>query len=204
MFLLLIFTAGTCPAVTVPGHDGTQLALSQIPDIIRHVTGQTSGDLRFDKDSLFIYGAYPRNNSHREVYSFNLDGSNNHIATWSDTTSDFIALSDYQSVAALSTSAVRSSDNGKLQLNFFVASDDGKLDNQAAYVVSNPDSNSADIQAGNFYGVGGDANAPKGTLVDVKGGMTVKGYDREVTAYLLRNDETVKPHSTEVECFQPS
>ncbi|MBQ6971715.1 MAG: hypothetical protein IJP86_05085 [Synergistaceae bacterium] len=56
VFLLLIFTAGTCPAVTVPGHDGTSLALNQIPDIIRHVTGQTSGDLRFDKDSLYIYG----------------------------------------------------------------------------------------------------------------------------------------------------
>ncbi|MBQ3456212.1 MAG: hypothetical protein IJG36_07225 [Synergistaceae bacterium] len=60
VLLLLFVSAGTSFAVTVKGHDGTELALSQIPDIIRHVTGQTSGDFQFGKDSLYIYGAAPQ------------------------------------------------------------------------------------------------------------------------------------------------
>ena len=80
VLLLLFVSAGTSFAVTVKGHDGSELALSQIPDIIRHVTGQTSGDLSFGKDSLYIYGASAPLKTHMEVYSFNLDGSNKHQA----------------------------------------------------------------------------------------------------------------------------
>ncbi|MBQ9433052.1 MAG: hypothetical protein IJU26_02435 [Synergistaceae bacterium] len=43
MMILLNAGADLASAVTVRGHDGSELALSQIPDIIRHVTGRTSG-----------------------------------------------------------------------------------------------------------------------------------------------------------------
>ena len=62
MILILNAGADLASAVTVRGHDGSELALSQIPDIIRHVTGQTSGDFQFKKDSLYIFGASAPNN----------------------------------------------------------------------------------------------------------------------------------------------
>ena len=39
---LILLLAGTSTAVTVPGYDGTRLGLSEIPDIIRHVAGDTA------------------------------------------------------------------------------------------------------------------------------------------------------------------
>ena len=56
VLMIMILNAGAdfASAVTVQGYDGTELALSQIGDIIRHVTGQTSGDLSFGKDSLLV------------------------------------------------------------------------------------------------------------------------------------------------------
>ena len=55
VFLLLLLTAGTCPAITILSYDGTQnLSPAQIPDIIRYVTGDLAKELRFKKDSLLI------------------------------------------------------------------------------------------------------------------------------------------------------
>lgn len=56
--LLILLGSGTCQAVIVP--DSTRqnpLPLSQIPDIIRHVTNRTSGDISMQKDSLMILNA---------------------------------------------------------------------------------------------------------------------------------------------------
>ena len=80
VLLLLFVSAGTSFAVTVKGHDGTELALSQIPDIIRHVTGQTSGDLSFGKDSLLVTLLNGDRNSgynlNFNVLDFDKDGKN--------------------------------------------------------------------------------------------------------------------------------
>ena len=80
VLLLLFVSAGTSFAVTVKGHDGSELALSQIPDIIRHVTGQTSGDLSFGKDSLLVTLLNGDRNSgynlNFNVLDFDKDGKN--------------------------------------------------------------------------------------------------------------------------------
>ena len=79
VFLLLLLSAGASFAVVIPGHDGKELALSLIPDIVRHITGKTSGDLSMKKDSVFIYSAYG-DSYIKELHSFNNDGSNNRLA----------------------------------------------------------------------------------------------------------------------------
>ena len=117
--LLLLLGACACYGVTVTGHDGTQLSLSQIPDIIRHVTGQTSGSLSFKKDSLFIYGVYDTYNEHKDVYSFSIDGSNNNVASYIGLTGNNVSGPlDYQNLAAITAQTVRDSDKGKLVLSF--------------------------------------------------------------------------------------
>lgn len=59
VFLLLLLTAGTCPAITIPSYDGTQnLSPAQIPDIVRYVTGDLSRDLRYGKGSLMLLNAW--------------------------------------------------------------------------------------------------------------------------------------------------
>ena len=56
--LLILLGSGTCQAVIVPDSTGQNpLPLSQIPDIIRHVTNRTSGDISMQKDSLMILNA---------------------------------------------------------------------------------------------------------------------------------------------------
>ncbi|MBQ7168683.1 MAG: hypothetical protein IJR63_02115, partial [Synergistaceae bacterium] len=197
VFLLLIFTAGTCAAVTVPGHDGTELALSQIPDIIRHVTGQTSGDLYLSKDTLYIYGVQASTNQeHEDLYSFSTDGSNNNLATLTNTIDAPAGSFDYQSIAVINSSMPRSGDKGKFLLKFFVpaeADDLGrKFATECTRITSDPDGENLKMEQGGSYRVdGGEAGViTDNPLIDVKGGMTVKGYDREVTAYLFRNGRT--------------
>ncbi|MBR0278745.1 MAG: hypothetical protein IJQ75_02025 [Synergistaceae bacterium] len=80
VLLLLFVSAGTSFAVTVKGHDGSELALSEIPDIIRHVTGQTAEDLSFGKDSLLVpllnRGSNSNYNVKFNVLGFDGDGKN--------------------------------------------------------------------------------------------------------------------------------
>ena len=211
VFLLTIFTAGTCAAVTVPGHDGTQLALSQIPDIIRHVTGQTSGDLHLSKDSLYIYGVQASTNQeHEDLYSFNTDGSNNNLATLTNTIDAPAGSFDYQSIAVINSSMLRSGDKGKFLLKFFVpaeADDLGrKFATECTRITSDPDGGNLKMEQGGSYHVdGGEAGViTDNPLIDVKGGMTVKGYDREVTAYLFRNGETINVYLGDVDLSSPS
>lgn len=158
MMILLNAGAGFASAVTVRGHDGSELALSQIPDIVRHVTGKTSGDFQFNKDSLYIFGVAPKYNQYMDLYSFNVDGSNNHQFTLADTIDSFATPFDYQSVAALTTSYRSGSHNGKLMLNFFVDSGDEAtlLTNEAVAVSGNADDGNANIEEGSYYVVGGN------------------------------------------------
>ncbi len=53
---MILRSASAALAVTVTGNDGTMLGLNQISDIVRHVTGRTSGDLSFNKESLYMFG----------------------------------------------------------------------------------------------------------------------------------------------------
>ena len=58
VFLLLLLTAGICPAITIPNHDGTQnISPAQIPDIIAYATGSSGRYVRYFKDSLFRFDA---------------------------------------------------------------------------------------------------------------------------------------------------
>gem|GEM_PF-2861282 len=84
---------------------------------------------------------------------------------------------------------MRGSNNGKLLLNFFVDSNGTALTSEAVAVSGNADDGNAKIEEGSYYNTGDDT---KGLLVDVKGGMTVKGYDGEVQAYLMRDGGTIK------------
>ena len=153
VLLLLFVSAGTSFAVTVKGHDGSELALSEIPDIIRHVTGQTSGNFQFGKDSLYIYGAYTQGssyNEHMEVYSFNIDGSNKHQASVKDDTSQPLATPlDYRNLSVINTAKLNATDNSKILLNF------------------------VSVYDGNLHTVERDGNF-KGMWLDVKGGLDHK------------------------------
>ena len=147
VLLLLFVSAGTSFAVTVKGHDGSELALSQIPDIIRHVTGQTSGDFQFGKDSLYIYGAYTQDssyNEHMELYTFNVDSISERQASVQDETSDpLVTPLDYWNVSIFNTAKLTATDNSKILLNFVSMSDgtlhtverDGKLKKIKKYVA---------------------------------------------------------------------
>ena len=92
---------------------------------------------------------------------------------------------------------LRSGDNGKFLLNFFVpaqADNSGsKFLTECTRVTSDSDGGNLKMEQGGTYAVGGGEGGviTDNPLVDVKGGMTVKGYDREVTAYLFRNGETI-------------
>lgn len=93
-----------------------------------------------------------------DLYSFNVDGSNNHQFTLADTIDSFATPFDYQSVAALTTSYRSGSHKGKLMLNFFVDSGDEAtlLTNEAVAVSGNADDGNANIEEGSYYVVGGN------------------------------------------------
>lgn len=164
MMILLNAGADLASAVTVRGHDGSELALSQIPDIVRHVTGKTSGDFQFNKDSLYIYGAAPSYLHYMDFYSFNIDGSSKHQTGFIDNLDDVLASSDYQRVAAFPTSeTIDDGDNRRLLLNFFVKPEDTALINVAVSVSGKADDENADIEDGACYQVGGiDGNVKGG------------------------------------------
>lgn len=212
--LLLLLGAGACFGVTVTGHDGTRLSLSQIGDIVRHVTGQTFGELKFEKDSLYIFGAsFPRG-CYMDVHSFNLDGSNNHLASIEnnylyddfDFAGAIATPLDYQSIFTFLTSAPEGDDN-KVLLNLFLEQyseqrhdslveqkneyRDYSLWSLAAYMSGKPENGKLNMQEDYFSEVGDDHDFGDDPLVDVKGGMSVKNYDGEVTAYLFRASNTI-------------
>ena len=176
VLLLLFVSAGTSFAVTVKGHDGSELALSQIPDIIRHVTGQTSGDFQFGKDSLYIYGAYPQDTNyykeHIELYTLNTDGSNNHQASLqADIPGTLDTPLNYRNLSVAEIAKVNANDDKKHLANFSYESGHG-IKSETAYVTGKADDGNARIGHGNYDRYG---DLVKGILLDVKGGMTVKG-----------------------------
>ncbi|MBQ9573980.1 MAG: hypothetical protein IJR27_01740, partial [Synergistaceae bacterium] len=186
VFLLLLLSAGASFAVTVPGHDGTERELKYIPDIVRHVTGTTSGDLRMKKDSVFIYSVYP-NAYIKELHSFNNDGSPNRLAL-------LTGECGMSSVSLVNTSAVSSSDAGKKLLNFAISELPFRtLSNQGNYVVSSANAGGVDVQEGSNRSWPED-HAISGNLVGVKAGIKVKGYDGELVAILFRDGATVRLH----------
>ena len=132
--LLMLLSASAALAVTVTGNDGTTLGLNQISDIVRHVTGRTSGDLSFNKESLYMFGIQSSGQQHKDVYLFKNDGTNSRAATAEGNVSVSAgSFTDYQSVASVQTSRVRSDDSGKLVLDFAV--NNNNLDTGSAFVV---------------------------------------------------------------------
>ncbi len=207
VFLLLLLSAGASFAVAIPGHDGKELALSQIPDIVRHITGKTSGDLSMKKESLFIYSV--GGNQHKELYTFNNDGSPNRLVSLTGEYGRlpsgqhyWLDLSDYSRVSVVNTSPASSSDAGKTLLNFAVAGLPLRtfrtLDNQGNYVVSSADAGGVNVQEGGKRFVWRDVwpedHEISGKLVGVKAGIKVKGYDGELVAFLFRDGATVRLH----------
>ena len=157
VLLLLFVSAGTSFAVTVKGHDGSELALSEIPDIIRHVTGQTSGDFQFNKDSLYIYGAYPQDTNyykeHIELYTLNIDGSNKQQASLqADSPYALYTPFNYGKLSVINIAKVTASDDKRHLANFAYQSDGIK--SEIAYVTGNADDGNAKIGHGNFDGYG--------------------------------------------------
>ncbi len=194
VLMIMILNAGAdfASAVTVRGHDGSELALSEIPDIIRHVTGQTSGDFQFKKDSLYIFGAAPQDanyyKEHIDLYTFNLDGSNKQQASLQDNMPYPLDTPlNYRNLSVAEIAKVNANDDKKHLANFSYESGHG-IKSETAYVTGKADDGNARIGHGNYDRYG---DLVKGILLDVKGGMTVKGWKYEVTAYLTRDDKTI-------------
>ncbi|MBR1437377.1 MAG: hypothetical protein IJ587_02450, partial [Synergistaceae bacterium] len=181
VLLLLLLSARASFAVTVPGYDGTSLPLSQIPDIIRHVTGQTSGDLNLKKDSLFMYGVRSGGHEDMNLYSFNSDGSNVDSASASSPRNN-PSNYDYSQISAVNTST-KLDDRGRLLLLYL---ENGSIQGKGAF-VSADNGSAAGIEYRNRHH---DSGSENGYLVGTKSGITVKGYDGELVAFLRRNGET--------------
>ena len=127
--LMILLRACSCLGVTVPSKDGkTNLPLSQIPDIIRHVTGKTSGDLRFEKNSFFLLDlqykfdeSASKNSLKGSMYSFNSGGQSNLLASYADSRNGYgnHHVMGYQRASAVIPSMPDSSDRRKLLLSFY-------------------------------------------------------------------------------------
>ncbi|MBQ6666261.1 MAG: hypothetical protein IJM68_11815, partial [Synergistaceae bacterium] len=217
VFLLLIFTAGTCPAVTVPGHDGTELALSQIGDIIRHVTGQTEGDLSFRKESLLVTTlksadilthADPSNPNDTlegiagsfDVYGF--DGQGNYRKAGTSSFADFTLDCDVIPSGINKFSMVTFPQDGSkgIEASPAVRFDDEPAQSTFAYdiTVGSPVTDSSgDIsvslqtKASNGASFRDILNL-SGVPSEIENGMTVKGIDGYISAVLVRENAT--PH----------
>ncbi|MBR1657929.1 MAG: hypothetical protein IJ697_05635 [Synergistaceae bacterium] len=190
--LLLLLSAGASFAVTVTGHDGTSLPLSQIPDIIRHVTGRTSEDFHMRKDTLFVYDTNNTNFGTHSVYTFNPKGENEKVGSVSDSVRLLVVDSNYEKIAAVDTS-VTNKDGGRLTLLF---NDLGA----AATFVTNNGNGSVNIDRASSMGSisafsdndFADERKKQVHLLDAKSGISVKGYDGdELVAFLERRVETV-------------
>ena len=127
VLMIMILNAGAdlASAVTVRSHEGSELALSQIPDIIRHVTGQTSGDFQFNKDSLYIFGAAPQDanyyKEHIDLYTFNLDGSNKQQASLQDNMPYPLDTPlNYRNLSVAEIAKVNANDDKKTSGEFFL------------------------------------------------------------------------------------
>ena len=212
--LMLFLSAGACLGVTVTGQDNTSLGLNQIGDIIRHVTGNTSKDLTFGKDSLYMLDVeektYPRDppviryTLNGGIYSFSNDGSKNLSGSFSDTLyyrpfrnqpSHFLnTSSNYQRVSAVLTSTVRNTDNGKLLLDFVVGSNSNLENGANAYAAADDGSIRFDYST-QWRTVG---QGVSGAFVDAKAGITVKGYDGELAAILMRDGENFSVHLAKI------
>ena len=183
--LLLLLSTDAGFAVTVTGNDGTSLTLQQIPGIIRHVTGQKSGDLSFGKESLYMFDMRSSGAQNKGIYLFSNDGTNNRAASAEGNVSiNAGSFTDYQRVSSVTTSRVRSNDYGKLVLDFAV--NNNNVDNGYEYVVA--DSGGVNIDHSSNMIVAGEGIT--GNLIDAKAGLKVKGYtESELVAYLMRNGE---------------
>ncbi|MBQ3456213.1 MAG: hypothetical protein IJG36_07230, partial [Synergistaceae bacterium] len=89
-------------------------------------------------------------------------------------------------MSVINIAKVTASDDKRHLANFAYQSDGIK--SEIAYVTGNADDGNAKIGHGNFDGYG---DLVKGVLLDVKSGMTVKGWKHEITAYLTRDGETI-------------
>ena len=206
VLLLLLLSAGASFAVTVPGHDGTSLPLSQIPDIIRHVTGQTSGDLSLGKDSLFLMDILHNKSVQKysdvtvtetmiklsdSLYTFDSDGNKIDMADTEDPSplySDKINP-DYCHLSAAGLSA-KNHDGTYSVLQIAPAGD--------WHIVSGGMNSGGDVTMNSIRLRSPSSDSYTGSVVDAEAGITVKGYDGELVALLMRDGETFSVYLAKV------
>ena len=90
-------------------------------------------------------------------------------------------------MSVINIAKVTASDD-KRHLANFAPESGSNIKSETAYVTGNADEGNSKVNNGNFNRYGG---LVKGILLDVKGGMSVKGWIHEVTAYLVRDGETI-------------
>ena len=183
VFLLLLLTAGICPAITIPNHDGTQnISPAQIPDIIAYATGSSGRYVRYFKDSLMLLNAWKDGSNYMRTYSsllsFGVSGESKTSARLNYTTehTTWSGPFNYSNLpgAVLST---RGKDGTFYAIQHqlpvwlrIVTWRDGKM---------NVSHSSASISSFGLHH----------TASDIKAGMTVKGFDGEVIAFCTKNNE---------------
>lgn len=208
MLVSAFLNAGVSFAVTVTGYDGTRLGLSQIGDIIRHVTGKTSGDLSFGKESLCFTDLLLQKNVHTyhdvggtAIYTYYTQDMKDSLCTFSnDGTNNSMAATDdpyakYPNSLNLDycrlSSAVLSEANPDGTHSVLQAAPAGDW-----HLVKTGMNSAAKSVMNIVRLVDSEANFLGGINIDIKAGITVKGYDGELVALLNRNGEKFSVYLT--------
>ncbi|MBQ7168350.1 MAG: hypothetical protein IJR63_00430 [Synergistaceae bacterium] len=185
VFLLLLLTAGTCPAITIPSYDGTQnLSPAQIDDIIVHSVGGPDRYVKYFKDSLFLFDTLKGPGQdfwiHPCISSFNANGSH---ATALEGRGSKYQLADYfapyvgrYTTMAGTVLSTKYDDTTSFTLQHFTPN---------AVLVSTC-KGGVGISS-RTYDV--SALGLNNTASDIKAGMTVPGFDGEVIAFCTREWE---------------
>ncbi|MBQ7733439.1 MAG: SYNERG-CTERM sorting domain-containing protein [Synergistaceae bacterium] len=198
LLLLLLLSAGACFGVTVPGSDGTRLTLEQIPDIIRHVTGKTSGDLAFEKESLLVtlLNGSPGEGYHIKstVCGFASDGTPTNAGQGEDQTEraaycgvlDDDLTAYYSQRIPMATYPQKASDG--INVTPAIRFDNGGCDISVSSPSTDSDGNKTASPGFDWgaYSLRDAINASAAPSA-IENAMTVKGSDHYISAVLVRN-----------------
>ena len=172
---------GTAVAsVMVPGSDGASKPLSQIPDIMRHVTGEKGETIQLKKHSLLMVEAKNPEGTLIDItpslYTFETDGVYR-LDGATDRRDNFWKLNWNLRGAVRPAPLSVASDHNQMVT---VSEVYGK--NLARFVTQRDADGKLTLKGGIYNGTTQEA----GQVIDRKSGMTVKGFDGEVYAELWK------------------
>ena len=189
-----LFAAPGFGEVSVPGADGKSAKLAGIDDIIRHVTGKTSGQLSLEKKSLLLVtehgGAVDST-----VYRFDLDGSVKSVveAQSSDVSGLTATGKDYPQGFPIVALPLETSTGTNVEMNALITppykSSDGKSAGRYLSITQHQDANkNVSLTAGHSSGQSLVECLNLSTMpLEVKNGITVSSSDIALSAVLVRD-----------------